>query len=94
MADFDQFRSGRAAVHGHLRKLLVDRIEHEIKEIAHSLEHDDSAIPTDLLAAHVAGTFVLVLNWWVDTQSPLSPREIDDVYLTLVGPALQAAARG
>lgn len=82
---------GRAVVHAHLRKLLIDRVGREVKAIASSLKNDAMAIPADLLAEHVVGTFILVLNWWVDTRSPLSPRDIDDVFLTLVGPALSAA---
>ena len=87
-------RRGRAAVHGHLRKLLVDRIGHDIKATVLSLEKDAPAVPPDLLAEHIVGTFVLVLNWWVDTRSPLSPREVVDLFLALVGPALTAAVRG
>ena len=81
----------RAIVHGRLRKLLAERVRCEINAIA---KNDALAIPVDLLAQHVVGTFVLVLNWWVDARSPLSPREADDLFLTLVGPVLTAARRG
>jgi len=87
-------RRGRTVVHAHLRKLLADRIGGDIKAIAVSLKKGGSGIPPELLADHVVGTFILVLNWWVDNQSPLSPREVDELYLTLVGPALAAAAQG
>jgi len=87
-------RRGRTIVHAHLRKLLADRIRGEIKATAVSLKKDAPGIPPDLLAEHIAGTFILVLNWWVDTQSPLPPREIDELFLTLVGPALAAAGQG
>jgi AcrR family transcriptional regulator len=87
-------RRGRTVVHTHLRKLLADRIGGEIKAIASSLKQGGPRIPAELLAHHVVGTFILVLNWWVDTQSPLSPREVDELYLTLVGPVLTAAAQG
>ena len=85
-------RRGRAVVHAHLRELLADRIGREIKAIAVSLKRAPG-IPADLLAGQVVGTFILVLNWWVDTESPLSPHEIDHLFLTMVGPALSAAAR-
>jgi len=87
-------RRGRTVVHGHLRKLLVARIDRDIKAIAVSLKKGAPGIPPDLLAEHVVGTFILVLNWWVDTESPLSPHEIDDLFLTMVGSALSAAAQG
>jgi hypothetical protein len=86
-------RRGRTGVHAHLRELLADRIGRDSKNIAVSLKNGTPGIPPDLLAEHVVGTFILVLNWWVDTERPLSPHEIDDLFLTLVGPALSAAAR-
>jgi AcrR family transcriptional regulator len=87
-------RRGRTVVHAHLRNLLADRVCREIKATAVSRKKAAPGIPPELLADHVVGTFILVLNWWVDTQSPLSPREVDELYLTLVGPALAAAAQG
>jgi len=36
---------------------------------------------------------VLVLNWRVECRSPLSPREVDDVFLALVVPTV-ITARG
>src|SRR5262249_13943961 len=87
-------RRGRTVVHAHLRTLLADRVGGEIHAIAVSLKKGPPGIPSDLLAEHVVGTFILVLNWWVDTRSPLSPREVDELYLTLVGPVLAAAAQG
>ena len=87
-------RRGRTVVHAHLRTLLADRVGGEINAIAVSLKKGPPGIPSDLLAEHVVGTFILILNWWVDTRSPLSPREVDELYLTLVGPVLAAAAQG
>ncbi len=86
-------RRGRTVVHAHLRKLLAERIGDEIKTIAGSLKKGAPQIPPELLADHVVGTFILVLNWWVDTESRLSPREVDELYLTLVGPVLTTAAQ-
>jgi hypothetical protein len=39
-------------------------------------------------------TFILVLNWWVESRSQLSAREADDVFLALVAPALTSAPGG
>lgn len=86
-------RRGRTVVHAHLRDLLADRIGRDIKAMAVSLKKGAPGIPADLLAEHIVGTFIVVLNWWVDTESPLSPHEIDDLFLTMVGPALSAAAQ-
>src|SRR5262245_21545909 len=61
---------------------------------APSLNNEAPAIPGDLLAAHVVGPSILVLNWWVDAQGAPSPRQVDELFLALVGPALEAAGRG
>jgi hypothetical protein len=47
-------------------------------------------MPTQLLARHVASTFVLVLNWWVESDAPLTPEEVDSRFRALVVPALKA----
>jgi hypothetical protein len=47
-----------------------------------------SQLPTDLLASHVAATFVLVLNWWFDTDARLTPMEVDARFRALVLPIL------
>jgi hypothetical protein len=48
------------------------------------------AIPTDLIARHVAATFVLVLNWWVETDAKLTAAEVDARFRALVLPVLTA----
>jgi hypothetical protein len=46
-----------------------------------------------VLAEFIVGTFILVLNWWVERESPLTPHEVDALFLRLVGPTLAAAHR-
>jgi len=36
----------------------------------------------------VAATFVLVLNWWVESASQLTPVEMDERFRALVHPAV------
>jgi hypothetical protein len=47
-------------------------------------------IPPDLLVEYVASTFVLVLNWWVESRSALGPKEVDDLFRALTLPTLSA----
>jgi hypothetical protein len=44
----------------------------------------------DLLARHIAATFVLVLDWWVDTDAALTPVDVDARFRALVTPILTA----
>jgi hypothetical protein len=37
---------------------------------------------------------VLVLNWWVETNSPLVPKEVNDLFRVLVLPTLVTILQG
>ena len=50
-----------------------------------------AAIPADLATEYIVTTFIFVLNWWVESRSRLSAREVDDVFLALVVPVLTSA---
>ena len=45
-------------------------------------------IPTDLIARHIASTFVLVLNWWVENNSELTATDVDACFRELILPTL------
>ena len=80
-------RRDRHVVHQHLHRVLVEHIREEVRQ---ALQRPDggAAIPADLATEYIVTTFILVLNWWVESRSPLSAREVDDVFLALVVPAL------
>ncbi|HZI79856.1 MAG TPA: TetR/AcrR family transcriptional regulator [Vicinamibacterales bacterium] len=78
---------GRAIVHEHLRQVLVERLT---DDEAVPAPRSGAALSRELLIDYLATTFVLVLNWWIDSRSPLSPREVDGLYRSLVGPTLAA----
>ena len=50
-----------------------------------------AASPADLATDYIVTTFIFVLNWWVESRSRLLAREVDDVFLALVVPALTSA---
>jgi AcrR family transcriptional regulator len=79
---------GRALVHDHLRQVLIDRLTDAGAAPAARAEDGAAAPPRALLVDYLATTFVLVLNWWIDSRSRLSPREVDALFRSLVGPAL------
>lgn len=81
---------GRAVIHEHLRKTLADRVAGEVKRRYQSRRQSGARIPADLLAQYVASTFNLVLDWWVESRSPLPPRDVDDLFRSLVLPTLAA----
>src|SRR5215813_12155611 len=64
---------GRAIIHEHLQRVLAERIAEDIGKVFQGRRKTAGQIPPDLLVQHIASTFVLVLNWWVESDSPLKP---------------------
>ena len=79
---------GRAAMHSHLRSVLADLIAAEIEDGLGC--GGAGAAPQDLLIQYVASTFILVLDWWIEHPSRLTPAEINGKFRALVLPALEA----
>jgi AcrR family transcriptional regulator len=82
-------KKGRAIVHHHLRRVLLETVADAFRRRTLPAEN---RVPPELLAEYVVGTFLLVLNWWVESGSALSAREADDVFLSLVLPTLAMTA--
>ena len=82
-------RKGRAIVHHHLRRVLLEMVADAFRR--RPLPRGNRAAP-ELLAEYVVGTFLLVLNWWIESDSALSPQQVDDVFLSLVLPTLATTA--
>lgn len=86
-------RSSRGIVHQHLHRALLERISADLKTAMPRLDEHSMRIPARLIAEYIASTFILVLNWWIESRSPLSPQEVDDVFRALVLPTLEATIR-
>ena len=82
---------GRAIIHEYLRKVLVELIADSIKKNFRGRRKAVTCPPPELLVPYVASTFVLVLDWWVESRSPLPPKEVDHLFRALVLPTLVAA---
>lgn len=91
-ADAKMGRKGRTILHQHLRGVLRNWIRDDVRQALRSSNGLTTLIPADLAAEYIVTTFILVLNWWVESGSPLSAREVDDVFLALVMPALRSAS--
>ena len=79
---------GRVVMHGQLQEMLTTLISDKL--VISGCRQSAAQIPTELLARHIAATFVLVLNWWVDTDAALKPEEVDARFRALVTPILSA----
>ncbi len=78
----------RHVMHGRLRARLAARILEDLETHARP---PSAAVPNDLLALHIASTFVLALTWWLDEHPELTPMQVDAQFRALVLPALRTA---
>jgi AcrR family transcriptional regulator len=82
---------GRSVLHQRLKLTLAKLITAQLKKNP-ALLRTERLIPADLIAGYLAATFVLVLDWWVDSKARLSPQAANELYLALAAPALRTAA--
>jgi AcrR family transcriptional regulator len=80
----------RAALHEHLRRELAEVIEDRLRRARRGHPGEESVVPPELVARHVAATFLLVLDWWAERRPRLAAREADARFRALVLPALAA----
>lgn len=79
---------GHAVVHEHVERVLVELIADDLRRAGQRRPERGHGVPCDLLAQHVASTFVLVLNWWVESGEPLAAGKANERFRALVLPAL------
>ncbi len=83
---------GRAVLHVQLQKVLVELIAEDIRKSLQGRRKAAGRIPPELLGRYVASTFILVLNWWVDSRSLLPAKEVNELFRTLILPTLGTAS--
>ncbi len=71
-------------------KVLAELIAGEFGKDFRSRRKASGQISPDLLVQYVASTFILVLNWWLESRSPLLPKEVNDLFRALILPTLAA----
>lgn len=84
-------RRGRAVLHRYLRRTLREEVADRLRRDPESLGAS-ATIPRGLVAEYVVSTFVLVLEWWVESGTALGPDEADQLFRSLVLPALAPTA--
>lgn len=78
-------REGRLVMHARLGEALTELVTDDLAEVvSKSPQHTE----VDLLAQHVASTFVLVLNWWVESAPTLTPTDVDARFRELIEPTI------
>ena len=81
----------RTIIHEHLRRVvIIDLIADDVRQECQGRRKAAAQISPDLLVQYAASTFILVLNWWVESRSPLTPNEGNDLFHALILPTLTA----
>jgi hypothetical protein len=81
---------GRAILHKHLQEVLADVITEDVRQTFSGRRKAARKVPMDVVVQYIASTFILVLNWWVETRSPLCSKEVDQIFGALITPWLAA----
>lgn len=81
---------GRAILHERLQHVPAELIADDIAKVRHGRRKSDRQLPAELIVHYIASTFVLVLNWWVESDSLLSAPEVNDLFRALTIPTLCA----
>jgi AcrR family transcriptional regulator len=79
----------RTLVHERLRQALAERIAEEVG--GGTRRASPGRVPPELLVKLVTSSFVVVLDWWVESGGKMSPGEVDEIFRAMVGPAVEAA---
>jgi AcrR family transcriptional regulator len=75
-------------VHQHLEQALVELIADDLRRMGRCHEASGHDVPCELLARHVASTFVIVLSWWAKSREPIPSSRADQIFRALVLPSV------
>jgi AcrR family transcriptional regulator len=79
-----------SAVWPHVRQRIQNIIADLLRREMASMKGQKMRVPLELLIHYIAATLMTVMTWWVDHRSSLSVEEIDEVYRSLVVPAIRS----
>ena len=76
--------SGADIMIKHFQKSLSEKIERRLAETGQIFE-----IPVPVMASFMAGSFLAVLQWWLDNKMVHSPEEMDKMFQSLSMPGIE-----
>lgn len=69
----------------HLQTSLSQRIEQGLQQDERNFE-----MPLPILASFIAGSFLILLKWWLENKMVYSPEEMDDIFKKLTRQGIEA----
>jgi AcrR family transcriptional regulator len=79
--------SGVDLLFKHVQKSLSQRIEQGLQDSRREFE-----VPGPILANFVAGSFLTLLKWWLETKMIYSPEQMDEIFRKLTLPGIEQAS--
>jgi len=70
--------------------MLAGLLADDVKKNFQSPRKIAAQIPLDIVVQYIASTFILVLDWLVETRRSLPPKEVNDLIRALIPPTLAA----
>ena len=58
------------------------------KQYANQIKRNHQNIPEDFLINHIAGSFVEMVNWWIQGKMKQTPKELDGYFRKVIEPIL------
>ena len=89
----------QALIWGRSSELIFKKVEAQVagsieQRLAGLVRPDQPpAVPLPVLARFVAGTFLMLLKWWMDGKKAPSPEQMDAMFRHLVQPSVESALR-
>jgi AcrR family transcriptional regulator len=87
-------RRGQSVLHEHLRRVIAGTIEEALQLDRQGRGELANGMPRELLVQYLSSTFVLVLTWWLESGSHLTPSAADGLFRALALPPLREALSG
>ena len=79
--------TGRA-IHQQLQRVLAELISNDVTKGLRGRGNTAPQVPRDLVVEYVVSTFILVLNWWVESKDQHPANDAEKLFRALVLPTL------
>jgi hypothetical protein len=84
-------KQGGNIVITHIQKYLAAYLSEHLKQ---QLKKRKNSFPYEILSYSLASSFISLLTWWLDTDSPHSGQQMNEFYRHLVEPGVEVVMAG
>jgi AcrR family transcriptional regulator len=83
--------TGGGPLLGQVERLLAEIVRAELAALFATAA--PVRAPQEAVVQYVVGAYLSLLNWWLISDSAISPEDVDRIFQTLVTPGIRAATR-